>query len=392
MAKEVSYDYQNTVRDLSDAFQLIVKRIPVLAALVGAPLMGMDGKPLLATATKHEWLEDVMSPQTWTVNGTRNIGGATLVLTSTTGVKVGMVLNFEAATGASKTVQLVVTAVTNSTDLAVSVYASSTDVQLVATDVAKLVALPKAESTEADATDGYEPSTAYNYTQIFDRTAKVSLTAEAIKKYGIESAIDYQVERKLLELAYELNNSIIYGRRVQRTGTTPGTTGSMGGLLYFLEQASGNKIDAAGAEVSPDVLNDAFEQGIGNGGNNMKTLLCNIAQARKLSAFNTTGNNPLIFRDERSAGSYVQRFVSDIPIGENGMISQIVVDQSFPKDKIALIDTEKVGVIALKDRQFTDKDATPNGADYVARRILGELTMEVKNAANSHMLITDLHL
>lgn len=392
MAKEASYDYVNLVRDLSDAFQLIVKKVPVLAALVGAPLVGLDGNPLKATATKHEWLEDVMSPQGWTVNATRNIAGATLVLVSTTGIKVGMVLGFESADGATKTVQLVVTAVTNGTDLAVSVYGSSTDVQLVATDVVKLVGLPKAESTTADPSDGYEPTVEYNYTQIFDRTAKVSLTAEAVKKYGIESAIDYQVERKLLELAYEMNNAIIYGRRVQRTGTTPGTTGSMGGLLYFLQAASGNKVDASGAAISPTLLNNAFELGLDNGATNMRTLLCNVNQARKISAFNTTGNNPIVTQDSKSAGSFVLRFVSDIPMGDAGMVSQIVVDQHFPKDKIALVDVEKLGIVPLVDRQFTDKDATLPGADYVARRILGEYTMECKNAANAHVLIEDLDL
>lgn len=392
MAKEASYDYVNVVRDLSDAFQLIVKKVPVLSALVGAPLVGLDGNPLKATSTKHEWLEDVMSPQGWTVNATRNIAGGTLVLVSTTGIKVGMVLGFESADGATKTVQLIVTAVTNGTDLAVSVYGSSTDVQLVATDVVKLVGLPKAESTTADPSDGYEPTAEYNYTQIFDRTAKVSLTAEAVKKYGIESAIDYQVERKLLELAYEMNNAIIYGRRVQRTGSTPGTTGSMGGLLYFLQAASGNKVDASGAAISPTLLNNAFELGLDNGATNMRTLLCNVNQARKISAFNTTGNNPIVTQDSKSAGSFVLRFVSDIPMGDAGMVSQIVVDQNFPKDKIALVDVEKLGVVPLVDRQFTDKDATLPGADYIARRVLGEYTMEVKNAANAHVLIEDLDL
>lgn len=387
----MSYDYQLNVRDLSNAFIEIVKKIPVLAALVGAPLMGLDGQPLMATNTKHEWLEDVMTPQEWTVNNTRSTSGGTLVLVSTVGIKAGMVLGFESAAGASKTVQLIVTTTPSSpTDVAVAVYGSSTDVQLVATDVVKLISIPKAESTDPDPTDGYEPTPEYNYTQIFDRTAKVSATAEMVKKYGIGSALNYQVAKKLKELAYELNNSIIYGRRVQRTGTTPGTTGSMGGLLYFLEAASGNEVDASGNDLSQGILNDGFELGMANGADNMRTLLCNVNQARKISAFNTSGTNPLIMRDEKTAGSFVMQFVSDIPVGSNGMISQIVVEPNFPKDKIALIDTSKVGIVPL--RGFTDKDATPNGADYYARRVLGELTMEVKNAANSHVILSNVKL
>ncbi len=392
MAKEQSYDYQLNVRDLSGAFIEIVRKIPVLAALLGAPLVGLDGKPLVATNTKHEWLEDVMSPLAFEVDAQRNTSSSTLVLVSTAKVKVGMVLGFETAEGASKSVQLVVTDVTNSTDLAVAVYGGSTDVQLDATDVVKLIGLPKGESTNPDPSDGYEPVPEYNYTQIFDRTAKVSKTAEFVKKYGIGSALNYQVAKMLKELAYELNNTLIYGRRVQRTGTTPGTTGSLGGILYFLENGSGNQVDASGNDLSPTLLNDAFEQGMGNGADNMRVALCNINQARKISGFNTTGNNPVIMRDEKTAGSFVMQFMSDIPVGDAGMVSKIVVDQSFPKDKVALIDVSKIGVVPLDGRQFTDEDATTPGADFFARRVLGELTAEIKNASNSHMLIENLHL
>jgi hypothetical protein len=42
--------------------------------------------------------------------------------------------------------------------------------------------------------------------------------------------------------------------------------------------------------------------------------MCNYEQARKISAFNTSGNNPIISRSETTAGSYVMQFVSDIPV------------------------------------------------------------------------------
>jgi len=44
------------------------------------------------------------------------------------------------------------------------------------------------------------------------------------------------------------------------------------------------------------------------------TILCNTNQARKISAFNVGGNNPVVTRDETTTGSYVMRFVSDIPV------------------------------------------------------------------------------
>ena len=387
--KQLSYDYVNDVRDLSNAFEIIVKQIPVLSSLVGTPLIGLDGNPVVAKNTKHEWLEDSAAPRTFTVNATRNIAGATLVLTDTSDVKAGMVLAFESALGASKTVQLFVDSVDSATDLTVSVYAGSTDVQLVATDVAKLIGTPKNESTSPSPDNGFEPGTAFNYTQIFDRTAKVSKTSQAVKMYGIEDTLNYQVQRQLLDLGYELNNALIYGRKVERSASNPG---SMDGILAILEAGSDNQVDASGAAISPSILNDAFEQGYGNGATQMNTIICNTNQARKISAFNTTGNNPIVTRDERQAGSYVVSFVSDLPIGGQGQVSQIIVDQNFPKDKVGLLDVGKIGLVPLEGRTFADENAAGNGDDYWARRVLGEYTLQLRNANESHMEITDLAL
>lgn len=386
--KQLSYDYQNTVRDLSDAFQVVVQSNPILRVLLGSAV-APDGKPVIATNTKHEWLEDVVSPKTVTVNGTRSIGGATLTVVSTSGVAEGTIFGFKSALGASKTVQLIVTEVTNSTTLTVSVYGGTTDVQLVATDIGFLVGRPKNESTDPTADDGREPSVEYNYTQIFDRTAKVSLTAQNVKKYGIGNALSYQVQHQLIDLAYEIVASMIYGQRVQRSTSQPG---SMGGLLYFLENASGNKVDCSTASISANLLNDAFELAWGNGATGIDTAICNVNQARKISALNTTGNNPIVTRDDRRAGSVVYEFISAIPVGDKGQVSRIVVEPQFPNDKIALVDLTKGGILPLENRQFQDKDATPAGADYAARRIIGEYTMEFKNAAQSHVLLHNMAL
>jgi len=258
---------------------------------------------------------------------------------------------------------------------------------LVATDVAFLIGSPKNESSDPSADSGYEPTAKFNYTQIFDRTAKVSKTSEAVKIYGIESALNYQVKRQLMDLAYEMNNAIIYGRKVLRDGSNPG---SMDGILAILEAASGNQVDASAADITPSLLNDAFEQGFANGATSMRTLICAENQARKISGFNVAGNNPIVTRDERVAGSYVTSFVSDLPIGGQGQISQIVVDPNFPKDKIVLVDTNDIGVVPL--RSFTDENAAAPGADYYSRRVLGEYTLELRNAATKHMVIKNLGL
>jgi hypothetical protein len=88
-------------------------------------------------------------------------------------------------------------------------------------------------------------------------------------------------------------------------------------------------------------------------------------------------------RDEKVAGSYVTTFVTD-----QGVVMTIVADRNFDKDKVAFIDPSKINLVPL--RTFTDENAAGNGDDFYARRILGEYTMEVKNAGESHVYIKNL--
>ena len=370
----MSYDYVNVKRDLSDAFVQVVQERPILSNVIG--VAGV------ATQTKHERLEDVVSPSAWTTNAAYTIADPSLTLVTTAGLKVGDILKFELPTGVRATVLLEVTGITSGTVIAVSVYGSTTDVNMATASGVRLMGRPKNEATCATADDGYEPGTEYNYTQIFDRTAKVSKTSVECEKYGIGGALNYQIERQLMDLAYEMVNTSIDMPRVQRTTSVNGT---MGGRFRFMQQATGNVVDALGAAIDADMINDALELAAQNGATGISTFVCNPVQARKISAFNVSWNNPVITQDSKVAGSYVTTFLSD-----QGHAVVIVADRHFDKDKVAMIDPTKINLMPLKNRAFSDEDAAPVGCDYYARRILGEYTLEIKNAAESHVYITGL--
>lgn len=153
--------------------------------------------------------------------------------------------------------------------------------------------------------------------------------------------------------------------------------------MRFLKNAAGNSVDAASSAISQTIMNNAFELFHNNGGMNVSLIVCHPVQARKISAFNTTGNNPQVRREDTTTGSYVTTYVSD-----QGDIVQILADRNFDKDKIALLDMTRIQVVPL--RPFQDSNAANNGDDFEARRILGEYTLEVRNAANCHTYIYGL--
>jgi hypothetical protein len=54
------------------------------------------------------------------------------------------------------------------------------------------------------------------------------------------------------------------------------------------------------------------------------------------------------------------------------------------------LDTGRIAWVPMANRTFFDVDATEPGFDWVQRRILGEYTLEVKNADTAHAMLINL--
>jgi len=368
-----SYDLKDIIRDLTDELSIIVQRQPTLISLIphAAP-------PQYAKAPTHEWLEDIVSPEVDTLTADLDATSTSMSVADGTKFQPGMVLTFE---GSDELVK--VTAVSGNTLTVVRGYGGTTAETHNANTEVKIIARPRDEGTlPGDDNPGALPGTEWNQTQIFDITVKVTRTAQNTAQYGINNLINHRVSQGLQVISRRMNNAIIYGRRIKRVeGVEPGM---MGGILYFLKQPGGNIVNAAGNDLTQTLLNDTIEKIVQDGGS-PNVLVCNTTQARKISAFNA--NNIIIQREDQTAGNFVARFVADLPAG---VITTIVVDTNFPKDKIAILDTSRLRLVPLRGSTIRDFDATPPGADFIARRILGEYTLEVRNAKQAHGLLEGL--
>ncbi len=383
-----SYEYSNTIRSVNNQFDIIREKSQVL--FTSLITRGMDTKHY-----KHEWIEDKLSATRSAIGSFDTDGDGTGVnVASTTGFRAGMILGVEKATGASVTEQLRVVSVDSATDMTLSRdYGSTTGVTLVVGDVLFVISEPKGESSKARVGSGYEGVLNYNFCEIFDGVAQVSKTSQAIEMYGLMKALEMAEMKEMADLNYRLNNAVILGTRVQRSGSADGT---MGGILSYL---AGGNVDTTGGAISTTILNNLFESVLTDGGfSNRYAILCNYNQARKISAFNTSGTNPVtqVMTDSQRAGRAISEFYGDIPVSNGqlgtGFRAFIAPDPNFPKDKIALIDLDRVTLRNLVGREFTSSPANNNGDDYFATRILGELTLEVKNGKTAHAIATGLTL
>ena len=371
--KQFSYDYIDVKRDVSEVFNTILAKSPVFTSILNLSAQK-------ATATKHEWKEFAISPVETALNAAYTAADWSITVDSTVGFAVGDIIDFENDTTKARVpFSAKVTAVTSATVLAISVY-DGTDTDMPDNSIVFKMASPKNEGTDPVANIWDEPNKEYNYTQIFDRTAKVSKTAENIGIYGIWNTLNFQVEYQLQQLAYEMEISAIRGVRKERSASEAWT---MGGLLWYLNKATGNKLDVSWA-LTADAINSGMEIAHANGAPWITTIIGHPVQTRKTSALTANyqqvqivGTQPVV------AGVHVKQFVSD-----QWDILNIMSGRHFDKDKINIINPELCSLVPL--RAFSDENAASNWSDYVARRILWEYTMEVKNAADAHVQLTNL--
>ncbi len=375
----LSYEFQNIKRDLGGVFTQVIEQSPRLIRLVRV------GNA--ARAKKHEWLEDEISAKQYTVQSQLSDTDTVITVDSTPQLKDGVVLRLEGADGSPLAEQVVVTAVDESAkNLTISRgYGGTTPATIPANTIAIPLSRPRPEATDPSADWGREPVTQYNYTQIFDRTAKVSRSAQGIAYHGISNMLNYQVKIMMMEITREMNDQLIFGRRVSWDN---GATGSFGGLMEYLESGV---IEATGGTLSMDIINNIFEIVFVNGGMSQRYAICAAPnQARRISALMTKDKVPAT-ASTASAGAAVNKLYGDIPaFNGNPYEAFIAVEPNLPKDRIFVLDLDKISLHPLAGGAMSDKDATLPGADYIARRILGEYTLEVRNGQTCHGMAVGL--
>ena len=397
MSKKSTFDFAaaNFKRQVLEAFELYLKE-----QSSGLGIYLANGTSYVAASeTKYEWLESQLTPTSWTVDGTLSIAtigttvgtAVTAVFDSTTGMAAGDVIRFIDGTTSAPigNIQLQIVSVTSATDATAYIYGATTDVEITDNAVAKFITNPVEENRKSfTAGNTWEPTQEYNYTQIFEEVVELSDTALKSLTYGDVTTIETQLRQAYYKIEQKMSEQAVYGRRVQRTGSTTGTKGSFGGIQSFIDVITGNVVDASAAAITPTLINNLGEE-IKKDGGSFNAIICNYNQARKISAFNTSGSNPLITRSETTAGSYVTSFVSDLPIA-GGLVSRIIVDEKIPNNQVYLVDTNRIALVPMAERGLRMVDGTVAGQDGQTAILRGEYTLVVKDAKYSHGVLKNL--
>ena len=235
-----------------------------------------------------------------------------------------------------------------------------------------------------------------NYTQILQKTIKVSGTLDAVNKAGRKSEKAYQLAKASAEIKRDLE-VILLANQGQSAGSSNSTARKMGSLLSWLKTntqvvtAANNpttigvstRTDGTQRTFTEQLLKDAVADVYESGGN-PKVLMVGPSGKQKVSTF---------------AGIAAQRFMApantpttiigaaDVYMSDFGTMS--VVPNRFMRSRDALVlDPEYAAVAYLRPFQ-TNELAKAGDSDKT--QLLVECTLEVKNEA-AHALIADLDM
>ena len=362
--------------DLSEVLSAIL-----LADTDFISMMGISGEA--ASQTKHQWVEDALNATTVLQSGGTQ---AQMALGTTTGTVIRFSASHMARITAGtllkdilsgKTEVVQVTAVSSTSATVTRGYGATSAQTHAAAATWDIIANPRPQGMDGPKDESTTRSLSYNFTQIFSKGVRITGTAEAIDHAGLNSESQYQVMMRMKELKRELDRAAIMGVRAPNDVNTT-TYGTMGGLKDFIGDIAGvsaGNVNGTAETLTPSVLNTMAKQVFDDGGT-PDIVLVGAVQKQKISAFDQEFRRSTM--DSRRSGYTNEEFVTDL-----GVNLRVIVDRWVPSDVAFVLDSSRIKIMPLKGRSFFLEQLAKTG-DAQKWQIVGEYTMEVRNAAQAH--------
>lgn len=209
-----------------------------------------------------------------------------------------------------------------------------------------------------------------NWAQTFNKTVEVSLDQVAVSVAGLENEFVYQMDKKMKEIATDIEEALITG-----TGNS-GATGTGRRLKGFLAAITTNVETGSGTSTSEALIESMYNdllQSIWNAGGRPDKTYVNGFQKRQMSAFATNSQRYQDVREDGSLYNYVSVYNSDFG-------RQVIeLDPFMDTDKVLVLQSDMAAVAVL--RPITKTNYPEGISDSVRGVIVGALTLEYRNEA-----------
>lgn len=234
-----------------------------------------------------------------------------------------------------------------------------------------------------------------NYTQILQKTVKISGTLEAVNKAGRKSEKAYQIMKAGNEIKRDLE-TILFSNQGRSAGTTT-TARTMGSLLSWIKTNTSKQTDGAdpvtiGVDTRTDGTVRTFTETLLKGviasvwqsGGTPKILMVGATGKQKASTF--TGIADIRYNMTTAKQAAIIG-AADFYQSDFGIVA--IVPNRFMRSRDAFVLDPEYASLAYLRPYFTTELAKDGDADKT--QVLTEVTLEVKNEA-AHGGIYDLDM
>jgi len=213
-----------------------------------------------------------------------------------------------------------------------------------------------------------------NYTQIFSKTIEVSETQRAVSVAGLEDEFQYQLEKRMKEIATDVEAALITG-----TGNSgaSGTARELKGILAYMTTNVETGTGSADA-LTEDMYNDLL-QTIWTAGGRPDYTYVNGYQKRQISAFSSENTRYVEMKADGELRNYVSVYYSDFGV------QRIELDPFMTATVVAVLQRDMWNVAMLRGIKVED---VANVSDSRRGALVGELTLQSRNEAASGQITT----
>jgi len=212
----------------------------------------------------------------------------------------------------------------------------------------------------------------YNYTQIWDATASITGTEDALKNYAPDDLMAYRIDKRMAELYQMMEQALFYNS--QRYAGTAAYGRLSAGMDYFIA----DKNNLSSAAITFDDIEDAMQDKFSAFGlsNVPDSLWLNAWVKRKISSWGLptiqTG------RTESAIGNEITVIETNF-----GTVS-VNLDHLVQTSHAWLLNMATIQMAPLQGRGFQSWDASVPGDDLRKERILGEYVFVIKGEDGSN--------
>jgi hypothetical protein len=216
-----------------------------------------------------------------------------------------------------------------------------------------------------------------NYTQILEKTIKVSATSDVIQKYGRAKETAYQLSKAGEELNRDLENAMVGMDQAAVAGDNSSTARQMASAIYQIsatttittDSDTGTVGNQAGPLTEANVL--TLHQTLYNQGSDPSILMVKPADSQLIAAFTgASGRYREVGADSQKLVNSVNIYVS--PFGE----LKVVINRFVKTDHAIMYDPDMWRKITL--RPWTRTTLAKNG-DNEMNMLVGEFSLKHMN-------------